>query len=507
MKIHLYTLSRLFVLFLGIFIQKRVSLPFLKRWSENRIQSQGGVGVKLRQFSAMKNADPMASPLWGTAKPIDHSSIRAHLFSLDKSLSAQLVHVDETGLQGSVAQVHRARLKGGDWVALKICRPRIRESIQADSRGLNHGLKAFQHFRKGFDSNSYAAFFSSELGDELNLKREAEIQSTLRNVLKGCANLCIPSVHEDLSSESILVMDWESSTPMAAAKILSGSAQDHLLHTLSSAILTSIWQGNLLLADLNPGNLGWRMSQGPVDEPTLVCYDFGSVLHMSTHQAHGFADLIAALRNLGDTRPALERLGFSWTSLEPLQALLPEYLRLLFEPLLSEKPYDLSQWNRKQRAEALLGERRWTFMSAAPPELFAFMRCLHGWFHWHQVLTRPFHAFPILDRLLATKSEPRPLGSDAPTGTMQASMGSTSTVSTRLHIHVTVGGETRVKLTLPAACAGDLQSLVDPDLLPQIEATGVNLNNLSQYAVNSGFAAMDLFRQQTDQRVVHIFLA
>jgi hypothetical protein len=249
---------------------------------------------------------------------------------------------------------------------------------------------------------------------------------------------------------------------------------------------------------LNPGNLGWRETLG---QPQLVIYDFGSVIDAGREAPKAFLDLLRSARSHSSPIPALHRLGFAPAELSVIEPSLTEYMQLLLEPFLCERPYILDGWNRKARAEILLGERRWAFMRAAPPELFGFMRSLHGLFFWHDALKRPFHMRPSLlpyldadeDQIESrpmTLTDPRPVHS-----------------GTQLHVHITRQGETLVKLSLPGHCAGNIENLVDESLRLSLESRNIDLRRVSQQAKESRFAPCLLFKEVIDGKLIHIFLA
>jgi ABC1 atypical kinase-like domain len=509
MNYSLYNLSRSLLMGVAITLSRRLPWRWAKYLGQNVTHLLGGIGQKLQQFTDMQSIT-LGDPLHGLPRLVKAPGAREVIFCLCPSLEDELDILDEKALQGSIAQVVRARLKSGEWVALKIHRTGVTKAIQSDSDFLRHGMRAMHSMRKGFDVYGYSNFFSGELQGELDFGREAAIQDRLHRLASKEAQYVIPKPIQNWITPQLLTMTWETSQPLVSALGLNEMERDILLLQLSEAILDALFTEHILIADLNPGNVGWRPGNGSRDsKPRLILYDFGSAIELPASQVDGFKLLLHSVKQGTDPVPALVLLGFDTDKLALIGDLLPAYLRLLLSPLISDFPFHLESWQRKENAQALLGERRWLFMQAAPPELFALMRCLYGWLHWHRVLQRPFQAGSMLFKKLnaGTDSHSQPIHEmTQPSATLGLLMPK-SVVTTQLHIQVSVQGNSRVKMTLPGHCASMLADLMDPDIRSQIEDKGIDIVQISQNAIESGFAAGDLFRVEDSRRSVHIFLA
>lgn len=65
--------------------------------------------------------------------------------------------------------------------------------------------------------------------------------------------------------------------------------------------------------------------------------------------------------------------------------------------------------------------------------------------------------------------------------------------SEELHIQITEAGSVKVALTFKAKVAEHLTDLIPPDLLPKIEAQGLDLEKITQEIIASNFEPQDIF--------------
>ena len=111
---------------------------------------------------------------------------------------------------GTIGQVHRARLEGGERVVIKVQRPGAAEEIERDL-----GLFAlFAEKVEGrealsglIDIPAVVEHLASSLRRELDFREEPANIERMREVLAPYSRLDVPGVHKELSSRRLLVMD------------------------------------------------------------------------------------------------------------------------------------------------------------------------------------------------------------------------------------------------------------------------------------------------------------
>ena len=145
--------------------------------------------------------------------PVPFEEIRA---VLEKALKRPLGDVfqsleAESMAAASVAQVHTARLKSGEKVAVKVIRPGIEKKIREDIRLMYYFAekleKKFEVGRKiGFVN--LAREFERTIFKELDMLTEAGHMERFSGYFADSSELYIPRVHWAYTSKSILVMEY-----------------------------------------------------------------------------------------------------------------------------------------------------------------------------------------------------------------------------------------------------------------------------------------------------------
>jgi ubiquinone biosynthesis protein len=111
----------------------------------------------------------------------------------------------------SIAQVHKAELKNGKKVAVKIQRPNIEEIINLDLDILFFIAKQLEkHFLnlKNYHPTGVVKEFAMWTRRELNFEHEAKFADQLKEELKDNHSIRIPKVYHNLSSKRILTLDF-----------------------------------------------------------------------------------------------------------------------------------------------------------------------------------------------------------------------------------------------------------------------------------------------------------
>jgi ubiquinone biosynthesis protein len=159
---------------------------------------------------------------------------------------------------GTIGQVHRARLEGGQRVVVKVQRPGAAEEIERDL-GL---LALFAEKAEGrealrglVDIPAVVEHLSSSLRRELDFREEAANVERMRQVLEPYPRLSVPAVHERLSTGRLLVMDEVVGRPLREAP--PGEARLEAARQMLEAFYRQVLHEGFFHADPHPGNLLW----------------------------------------------------------------------------------------------------------------------------------------------------------------------------------------------------------------------------------------------------------
>jgi predicted unusual protein kinase regulating ubiquinone biosynthesis (AarF/ABC1/UbiB family) len=160
----------------------------------------------------------------------------------------------------SLGQVHRARLRDGRPVAVKVQRPGIREQIVEDLATLRE-LAAFldKHSAIGaqYGLEGLVDAFGRALIGELDYRREAQNLTRLHRNLESFESLEVPLPIEDYTTERVLTMDYLEGRkvtlldPLTRIDIDGGSLADELFR----AYLHQVVVDGFFHADPHAGNV------------------------------------------------------------------------------------------------------------------------------------------------------------------------------------------------------------------------------------------------------------
>lgn len=203
------------------------------------------------------------------------------------------VFEDEPVGCGSIAQVHRATLKDGADVVVKVRRPGIESAIHADLgilRALadNLGDARFPELRP----SAVVDEFERVIRDELDFTVEASNTARFHKLLQDVDGVRGPAVFWELTSSSVLTVERIEGIPISDIDELDRRGHDRkrLAEVLGECFMTQYFRVGTFHADPHAGNM-LVMSDG-----TIGLIDFGMVGHLGSEvKARLSTMLIAAV--------------------------------------------------------------------------------------------------------------------------------------------------------------------------------------------------------------------
>jgi predicted unusual protein kinase regulating ubiquinone biosynthesis (AarF/ABC1/UbiB family) len=194
----------------------------------------------------------------------------------------------------SLGQVHRATLRDGRDVAVKVQRPDIREGLAQDIAAMAD-IAGFldRHTSTGrqFDFTQMVAEFRRTLSEELDYRREAQNLVRLADNLSSFPRIVIPRPVDDYSSSRVLTMSYINGrkiteiTPLMRLDI-DGMA---LARELFRAYLHQIIIDGFFHADPHPGNVFLA------DDGRIALIDLGMVSRLSPSRQDQLLKLLLAI--------------------------------------------------------------------------------------------------------------------------------------------------------------------------------------------------------------------
>jgi predicted unusual protein kinase regulating ubiquinone biosynthesis (AarF/ABC1/UbiB family) len=271
--------------------------------------------VKIGQFVSNrpdifgKELSEDLAPLRDSVTPFDFRTVK-------EKVPSGVTDVDEKPIaSASIAQVHRATLKGRD-VVLKMKRPGIEVQIKEDLSLIRSGANLFEkipNFGMEF-MTPWLNEFEKGLLNELDFRQEVRNISFFRDMYRDRTDVVIPRPYSKLSSDDVIVMDYTPSQPvMTNAERLINMFLEQLLYE------------GVIHGDLHTGNIG-QNSQG-----ALVLYDFGNVIRVTNQYKTAIRDFVYGVqtKNVDAVMENMIRMGMTVRDREVTRIFVRQYFDYL----------------------------------------------------------------------------------------------------------------------------------------------------------------------------------
>jgi predicted unusual protein kinase regulating ubiquinone biosynthesis (AarF/ABC1/UbiB family) len=171
----------------------------------------------------------------------------------------------------SLGQVHRARLKSGEPVAVKVQYPNIARTIASDFSNMKALLTPLRGTRDWQNLIDQIEDVRKTLEIETDYKREIEFMERARSALASEDDIVIPHSYPELSSRRVLTMQYLEGVHLTEFLESNPSRQQRDLHATQITLLTFrlFYQAQMSYADPNPGNFIF------MEDGRLGLIDFG----------------------------------------------------------------------------------------------------------------------------------------------------------------------------------------------------------------------------------------
>ena len=189
----------------------------------------------------------------------------------------------------SIGQVHRAQLKDGRDLAIKVQYPGIARSIDSDVANVSALVKVSGLLPAGFDLAPYAEEARRQLHEETDYLREGAHLRQFAALLDGDPAFALPAYHEDWSTRDILAMSYLESQPIEALTSASSDERNRIMRDMIALTLREIFEFKVIQSDPNFANFRYD----PETEK-IVLLDFGATRKLDPVLVDGYRALFRA---------------------------------------------------------------------------------------------------------------------------------------------------------------------------------------------------------------------
>lgn len=233
----------------------------------------------------------------------------------------------------SIGQVHRARLRTGEEVAVKVQYPGVREAISADLANVGMLLGFAGFIAPGMNISTIVNDLKTGIVNELDYEREAKYQAHFAEIYRGHPFIRVPGVYPSLSSRRVLVQELLRGRPFASAKQLPQAERDRVSEIVFRFTFGNFYRYGLFNGDPHPGNYLL------MDDGAVGFVDYGCVTEFDRATIAKFANVIDALYegDLERWRAAVEEVGILRRGAPYTTEQLYAHMHWFWKPVLEER--------------------------------------------------------------------------------------------------------------------------------------------------------------------------
>jgi len=277
----------------------------------------------------------------------------------------------------SLGQVHRARLKSNEQVAVKIQYPGIARTIDADFRNLSALLLPLR-----LDKNRDAAKAQFEeirrmLNQEVDYLQEAESTRLARDLFRPEDGIVVPRVHTEYSGKRVLTTDFIQGQHLVDYLARNPSQESrNAFGTKIYVAWSRMYCAYMPYADPHPGNYLF------LDDGRLALLDFGCVQHYGPEER----EIMRLADRMSFDDPSLaHEVVRRVCGIADDDPALPDYLQLMadsrdwmMEPMQQTGPYDFGDQGHFQRGLDLFARTVRKRITRANPMYVYWNRSVYG---------------------------------------------------------------------------------------------------------------------------------
>ena len=211
---------------------------------------------------------------------------------LHASLIDTFLHFHEAPLAAaSIAQVHRAQLKTGEEVIVKVQRPGMRKIIDVDLEILFHLATLAEKYIEELEiyrPTKIVEEFAVTLEKEIDFNIEASYVERFARQFLGNEDIYVPRIFRQLTTEHVLTMEYVEGIKVSDIAALDKGGFDRKIIASRGAdlMLEQIFLHGFFHADPHPGNIC-------VLPGNVICYlDFGMMGHVDQQSRNNFANIL-----------------------------------------------------------------------------------------------------------------------------------------------------------------------------------------------------------------------
>ena len=319
-----------------------------------------GAFMKLTQILSMRDdlfpteALNILSVVQSGVPPMDYGVIRSRIIEeLGKPPEKIFAEFEpEAFAAASLGQVHRARLRTGEDVVVKVQYPGVEKTVASDLQNVKSLIRALKVVasdvagKRDLDWRGVYDELRERLEEELDYRQEARNAELFRHLFADDDEIIIPGVHPELSTRRLITLGYVDGYKIKEifAPGVDQELKDRVMIKLYEITWRQLLEFGIVHVDPHPGN--YLVTH----HPKLALLDFGCIRVLPPPIRDAYRDLNRAMLEDDDPlfRDALIRLDF----LNPDDDHKPmrKILRRILDPVLKDRPVDPRKYDSIEQA-------------------------------------------------------------------------------------------------------------------------------------------------------------
>jgi predicted unusual protein kinase regulating ubiquinone biosynthesis (AarF/ABC1/UbiB family) len=340
-----------------------------KRWRKYARQfrnfaiGMGGVMIKAGQFASTR-ADVLPEEVIKELSGLQDKVPTIGYSKIEKIIAQELGEINERFAwinpdpiaAASLGQVHRAKLRDGTQVVIKVQRPGIRDVIYTDMAALFIVARVAMRFRfvnRRADMVLLSEEFGRVLLEEVSYEKELSNGQRFGRMFADVEGVYVPETYPQHSTDLVLTMEDVTNIKLNdyAAMDAAGIDRKEVAKRMMDTYMVQIFEERFFHADLHPGNLFLRPL--PVDDVSqyagkggrpfeLIFIDFGMTGSLTREIRQGLIDTLAAVLTRDAKRlvASYKKLGFLLPNADTTR--IEEATTLVFDQVWGMSMKDMS---------------------------------------------------------------------------------------------------------------------------------------------------------------------
>jgi len=332
-------------------------------------RDNGGIYIKMGQAIASQSAILPApyqkyfSSLFDNAPAVSYDQVvRVVTEDLGRhpdEIFAEFSH--EPVASASIAQVHKAKLKDGTVVAVKIQKPAIQKQMEYDLLAYRALVLLYENI---FDLPMYwtCQTVIEHIRQEVDFENEARNSEKAWNFLKQEPTLqgrvYVPKIYWENTSKRVMVAEWVTGVKLTDRKSWEkwGFRDTEVMQTTIDMFASQIFSSGFVHADPHPGNVLVRPSPTDPRRPQVVLIDHGLYMEESEKFRAQYCELWKSIFLMDLT--SIEKICTEWGMNDPdMMAMITLQRPYQIKKNKSKKDLYAAQLDIKERLKKFLSDQ------------------------------------------------------------------------------------------------------------------------------------------------------